>query len=106
MKSTRLAKKVRLNCLDMVYNSKASHVGSALSVVDIITVLYNDIIKVFPNNPNDSSRDRFILSKGHATVALYSLLAEVGFIDKNILSKYGSDGSILMNHVHLSLLTA
>ena len=89
MKSTRLAKKVRLNCLDMVYNSKASHVGSALSVVDIITVLYNDIIKVFPNNPNDSSRDRFILSKGHGAPALLHVLAERGFFSKKELDNFG-----------------
>lgn len=94
-----LSKKVRLHCLKMVYAAKASHIGSALSIADILSVLYNDIMKIYPKDHNNQKRDRFILSKGHATVALYSILAEMGYFPKKLLENYGENSSIMMNHV-------
>ena len=79
MKSRKFAKAVRRLVLQMVTRAKASHVGSALSIADIIAVLYTDVLRVNPIQPAMLNRDRFILSKGHACVALYGALAEKGF---------------------------
>lgn len=83
----------------MVYKAKASHIASALSIIDILAVLYEDELDVFPLEPNNPTRDRFILSKGHACVAVYAILAECGFFKRKMLSGYGENGSILMNHI-------
>jgi transketolase len=83
----------------MVHKAKASHIGSALSIADILAVLYGSIMCINPKDQNDRFRDRFILSKGHACVALYATLAEIGFINKEQLSTYGDDFSWLMNHI-------
>ena len=85
MNSTELAKKARLHCVNMVYEARASHIASALSIIDILSVLYQNILNVFPSNPKNSNRDRFILSKGHACVGVYALLFECGFINNKML---------------------
>ena len=95
----RLANRIRQNALKMVHRAKASHIASALSVADILAVLYGQILRFDPANQDDASRDRFILSKGHACVAIYSTLAEVGLIPKEQLETYGDDFSWLMNHI-------
>ena len=94
-----LANSIRQNALKMVHRAKASHIGSALSIVDILAVLYGGVMRFNPADQNDKLRDRFILSKGHACVAVYSTLAEVGFIPKEQLETYGDDFSWLMNHI-------
>jgi len=99
MISKELASYIRKKSLEMVSQANASHIGSALSIADILAVLYADVMRFKANDPNWDNRDRFILSKGHATVALYSALAASGFFDKELLNTYGEDGSILMNHV-------
>jgi len=83
----------------MVHRAKASHVASALSVVDVLAVLYGEVMQLDNKNPKAESRDRFILSKGHACAAVYATLAEVGFIPKEQLNTYGDDFSWLMNHI-------
>jgi transketolase len=83
----------------MVTRARASHIGSALSIADMIAVLYGRSLQVNPAAPNDPERDRFILSKGHACVAVYAALAETGFIDHSLLETYGADGSALMAHI-------
>lgn len=98
--STRiLAKEIRREALKMVHRAKASHIGSALSISDILAVLYGDILKIDPKNPNYETRDRFILSKGHGCVAVYATLATLGFFPKEELNTYGNDFSWLMNHI-------
>ncbi len=94
----QLANKIRCNALRMVHKAKASHIASALSVTDILAVLYGNIMRFDPLNQYDSARDRFILSKGHSCVAVYSALAEVGILSKQQLETYGDDFSWLMNH--------
>jgi len=94
-----LAREIRKNAVNMVFDARASHIGSALSIVDIVAVLYGQILRVDPQQPNWSERDRFILSKGHACVAVYGALAELGFIAKDDLKSYGQDHSVLMNHI-------
>ena len=97
--SKNLAKKIRINSLKMVHKAKASHIGSALSIVDIVAVLYSGVMKLNPNDDKDINRDRFILSKGHACVAVYSALYEIGFISEQDVQTYGEDFSWLMNHI-------
>lgn len=83
----------------MVSRSKSSHVGSALSIVEILVVMYFKILKIDPHNPQDDDRDRFILSKGHASSALYATLSERGFFPEDFLDKYYMDGGILPGHL-------
>ncbi len=99
MLSKDFAKKIRKHILNMVHNSGGSHIASALSIVDIISVLYNEILKVDNKNPKWKERDRFILSKGHACTPIYATLAELDFISISDLELYGKNNSILMNHV-------
>jgi transketolase len=97
--SAQLAREIRKNILRMVHQAKASHVASALSIVDILTVLYGEVMRLDSKQPKAEARDRFILSKGHACAAVYATLAEVGFIPKEQLETYGADFSWLMNHI-------
>lgn len=94
-----LARRIRRNALEMVHRAKASHIGSALSIVDILAVLYGRVMHLNKSDHTLSTRDRFILSKGHACVALYSTLAEIGVLSGEQLDTYGNDFSWLMNHV-------
>ena len=94
-----LAREIRTNALRMVHRAKASHIGSALSIADILAVLYGQVLNVEPANPRAATRDRFILSKGHACVAVYAALAVRGFFAKDELLRYGQDHSDLMNHI-------
>lgn len=94
-----LAQRIRCQALRMVTQAKASHIGSALSIADIVAVLYGRTLRVSPVAPRHPGRDRFILSKGHACVAVYAALAETGFIDRALLDSYGNDGSMLMAHI-------
>jgi transketolase len=93
-----LASQVRAHVLRMTHVSKASHVGSCLSMIDILAVLYGRVLKVDPRNPTWPDRDRFILSKGHATAALYAILAECGFFPLEWLQSYCADGGRLPGH--------
>jgi transketolase len=99
MKSYSLSKEIRKLSLEMVHNSNASHIGSALSMVDILAVLYNDILKFDSNNPNLEIRDKLILSKGHSCVSLYAVLGLKNFFDIELLKTYGKNGSDFMNHI-------
>jgi len=95
-----LAKEIRKLTLRIVYNAKASHIGGALSMADILAVLYNDVLKVDPLYPENTNRDRFLLSKGHACTGLYSTLALKGFFPIEDLASYAKDGSIFLSHTN------
>ena len=82
-KSTQLAKKIRIHAVNMTHYGKSSHIASILSIVDIISVLYESILNIDPKKPKKPNRDRFILSKGHACLAYYAALTEIGFITAN-----------------------
>lgn len=100
MDSKLLAKLVRRDCLEMTSKAKASHIGSILSCVDIVAVLYAKVMNYDVHNPKSPSRDRFILSKGHAGACVYATLAEIGFFAKKKLDNYYlSDGTTLSGHV-------
>lgn len=98
-KSISYAKEIRIRTLGMIYQAKASHIGGALSMVDILSVLYRGFLNYYPDNPTHPLRDRFLLSKGHACTSLYATLSLAGFFKEEILDSYGEDGSILMSHI-------
>jgi transketolase len=99
MNTQDLAKKVRLHALKMTSRGGSSHIGSILSIADIMAVLYGKILNVKPSQPNWEDRDRFILSKGHAGAAVYATLAECGFMPVEKLATHYQDGSDLSGHV-------
>ncbi|MBW2975683.1 transketolase [Candidatus Woesearchaeota archaeon] len=94
----KLTNQIRGKIVEMSYNGKAPHLGSALSCVDILTALYFDILSVDPGNSDYPNRDRFILSKGHAASALYAVLAYKGFFPLEDLESYAKNGSCLAEH--------
>lgn len=93
------ATRIRRLSLEMVTRAKASHIGSALSIADIVAVLYGEVMRYDPARPGWADRDRLLLSKGHACVAIYAALADAGFFPLDLLHDYGCDGSLLMNHI-------
>jgi transketolase len=98
MNSNKLASQFRGEVIEMSHNARAAHLASALSCLDIISVLYHSVLKVNPSAPKWDDRDRFILSKGHAASALYAALAYKGFISHDDLKTYGVVGSLLEEH--------
>ena len=80
LKQQELAKKLRILITDISYKSKAHHIGSAFSCIDILISLYSNTLDYSLKNPNYNKQDWFYLSKGHAALALYVTLAEFGFI--------------------------
>jgi len=94
-----LALSIRRSVLRMTSSGQASHVGSCLSVTDILAVLYGSIMNFRPSEPGWPDRDRLIVSKGHAAAAVYSTLAEIGFFPKDWLDTYSGEGSLLIGHV-------
>lgn len=97
--SRELSKKIRLTSLNLVAQAKSSHISSALSIADILSVLYAEVMNFRNSDANLFDRDRLVLSKGHACVALYAALHHVGFVKKKELYTYGSDSSNLMSHI-------
>lgn len=99
MNSIELANKIRIHVIKMAHYSKESHVASALSIADIIAVLYSGILRIDRSNDKDIHRDRFILSKGHACSAVYAALAEKGFFGREDLYQQCQDGARLSGHI-------
>ena len=99
-----VAAKGRLLGLDMVYDCASGHLGGSFSAMDALAVLYFDVMNVDPQNPANPDRDRFVLSKGHCTPALYPILAQRGFFPQEDLKLFRSidghlSGHAEMNHV-------
>ena len=99
MTSEQLAWKIRRHGVEMTHLSGGGHIASILSVADIMAVLYAEVLRYRPDQPEWPDRDRFILSKGHAGAAVYAALAEVGFFDVKELRTHYADGSRLSGHV-------
>ena len=91
------ANNIRKNIVKMVTNAKSGHPGGSLSAADILTVLYFEFMDINRENANSIDRDRFVLSKGHASPALYAVLKEKGIIDDDLLS-FRVLGSRLQGH--------
>ena len=103
MKTTRdtllsFAREIRLSLLDSSYNAHAGHIGSALSIADILAALYGTYLNVSPKNLRSQSRDRFILSKGHAAAALYAALFKKDILTKKQFESFGMDNGGLCEH--------
>jgi transketolase len=92
---------IRKSIVHMCHYSKSSHVGTCLSMVDILYVLYYKIMHLDPSNPTMAGRDKFILSKGHGGAALYATLAERGYFPKSYLDRYYVDGGLLPGHLDM-----
>ena len=91
-------RQLRKTIFEVICQGGGGHIPACLSVVEILTVLYHQVLRVDPDNPKDPDRDRFILSKGHASVALYAILADKGFISYEQLATYGHSGTMLGGH--------
>ncbi|MDD3067041.1 MAG: transketolase [Candidatus Gracilibacteria bacterium] len=98
-KLLKQANELRITTLEMISHAKSGHPGGSLSCMDILTALYfGGILKHDPKNPNDENRDYFILSKGHASAALYAVLAERGYFPKKDLLTFREINSHLQGH--------
>ena len=91
-----LARIVRRTVLEQSKRANVGHIGSCLSVVEILATLYGGVIR--PSAPDDPDRDRFVMSKGHAALALYAALAASGRLDSALLDSFCTDGSPLATH--------
>ena len=96
-----LARKCRVEIVKMVYRAQAGHPGGSLSEIDLIAALYANYLRVKPDSPDWEDRDRFILSKGHASPGMYAILAEMGFISKQDLESYRVLGGVCQGHVDM-----
>jgi transketolase len=94
----RIALRVREQVLAVGASSVGTHIGSSLSATDILVALYFGVLRVNPDEPRWADRDHFILSKGHASAALYATLAERGFIQADELASYGTAAGRLFAH--------
>jgi transketolase len=97
----RKAKQLRIDILSMICEAGSGHPGGSLSAIDIMAVLYNNIMNHDPKNPKMPGRDRFILSKGHIAPALYAVLADCGYFNKEELMTLRKYGSILQGHPYM-----
>ena len=88
----------RRETIRLIAIAKSGHYGSVFSAAEIFAVLYYHVLRYDPKNPDWPDRDRFILSKGHAAVGLYPLLADVGFFDPELLNTYTRLGSPFGDH--------
>lgn len=94
----KIANNVRIGIIEAVYAAKCGHPGGSLSIADILTVLYFNQMNIDEIKPQDKSRDRLVLSKGHCAPALYSVLAERGFFEKGLLKTLRNINSNLQGH--------
>ena len=93
------ATKIRADAVMMTNLQHSGHVGSSLSMADLLVVLFEKILRLDPKNPRWPQRDRFILSKGHAAAGVYSIMAEKGFFPKEWLETYYCDNGKLCGHI-------
>jgi transketolase len=98
LSAAELARRMRRHSVLMTSRANASHIGSSLSMADLMAVLYGEFLRFDPQNPEWPERDRFILSKGHGCAALYAVLAETGYFPVERLETFYQDGSPLAGH--------
>ena len=97
-----MAAAIRAAIVKMMHYSKSSHIGSCLSMVDILYVLYFRYLAIDPSSPRMPERDRFVLSKAHGSAALYAVLAKRGFFPEKLLDAYCIDGGRLPGHLDMN----
>jgi transketolase len=98
------AARLRGQVVQMCHDASSAHLGSSLSCVDVLTAAYWHVLKIDPKHPKDPLRDRFILSKGHAAMAIYATLAHRGFFPVEELKTYNQDNGRLAEHPPANLL--
>ena len=103
-KLEEISKNVRRNIIEEVYGANSGHPGSSLSCVEILTVLYFNQMNINPEEPRMENRDKLVLSKGHASPALYAVLAQRGYFDEEELKEFRKLGSRLQGHPDLKKL--
>ena len=96
-----MARKCRIEICNMTHRAQAGHPGGSLSEIDILCALYGHRLRVKPQDPDWGDRDRFILSKGHASPGMYAVLAEMGFISHEDLKSYRVKGGVCQGHVDM-----
>ena len=94
----KLSKKLRKKVLKMCYHAGGGHIAPSFSSIELMVSMYFKILNLDKNNLTSENRDRFILSKGHASALLYAILAEKGIIDKKTLNTFCQRGSKLGGH--------
>jgi len=95
----QLATRIRQHCLRMTHRGKSGHVGSMLSMGEMLAVLYTRVLRIDSQNPHWPDRDRFVLSKGHGGAAVYAVLGELGFFPQEWFEGYYRDEGKLMGHI-------
>lgn len=96
--ASRMARRIRRHSLRIVHEARLGHPGGDMSCADILAALYAGILRIDPADPSSPGRDRFIMSKGHCSAALYSTLAEAGFFPVGRLSEYMKPLSMFNGH--------
>ena len=96
------AKELRKEIITMIYKAQSGHPGGSLSEIDMLVALYYYKLKINPKNPKWEERDRFVLSKGHASPGLYAVLADKGFFPKDELNGFRKINRMLQGHTELS----
>ena len=97
-KAEELARRIRSDMLTLAHTTKTPHIGPALSCVDILIFFYTHVMKTNRRDPLMADRDRFILSKGHGALALYTCMSHAGFLSRKVLLSYCRNGSPLAEH--------
>ena len=97
----KVSSNLRRDILMMITNVNSGHAGGSLSELEILITLYNSILNIDPQNPNDKKRDRFVLSKGHASPGMYAVLSHRGFFPRSDLGGFRKLGSHLQGHTHI-----
>lgn len=98
--TNELAKKVRRDIVDLTYQAgnNGTHIGGSLSIVELLSVLYNDIMNIDKENLADEYRDRFIMSKGHGAMAQYAVMHRTGLLSEEDIKTFRKDGSAFSTH--------
>ncbi len=97
------ATKARMGIIEGTYNAKSGHPGGSLSITDVLTYLYFEKMNIDPKEPDKKDRDRFVLSKGHAAPALYSVLALRGFFSTDEIKKLRKPNEMLQGHPSIAI---
>ena len=96
-----MALRCRINIIRMIHKAQSGHPGGSLSAIDIIVGLYGSVLNFNPSNPNWENRDRFIMSKGHASPAVYAILNEFDIINEQDFMSFRKLGSVCQGHVDM-----
>ena len=97
-----MARRCRIDIVKMTHAAGAGHPGGSLSAIDCMVALYGSILRFDTNNPDWTDRDRFVMSKGHASPAMYALLHQLGVLEESDLLSFRTLGSVCQGHVDMN----